>query len=511
MPSASIETQGLSCSHPASTSPSSPASAAESTTQTNFDRSAAASTLQGEPCQSHEAQGTADDKAASPSPPSNDAFLVTFDSDDKRDPRNWSNIKKWFQLFLYLSAEVWVQVISSIFAPATEDAAHATGVSEPAMRTVQAIFLFGFALGPIVVAPVSEDYGRRPILLLSVLVVGLCQIPCALAGSIALMLPFRFVAGFFAATTFNAVGVVGDLWAPADQGWGVNSFALAAETGAYLGTIIGGYIVERIGWRWTFGVGGLGMAFITIVLLALLKETREGVLLSRRAAKHRSRTGDQRYYAAHEKAVANKTMRDILTVSIGRPVYMLLREPIVMATAWYDGVNYAVIFCIILAFHVIFGEAYGWPASSTNLPFLSVFVGALLAYVCLPLQQKWERRMIAKSHGELRPEERLGWLVTSPLFPISLFWLAWTALPSVHWISPVLAVGAFGFVSHIIFVAISDCECHRRRADPSKVGGQPSLTFESLLIALATDTVACYSKYAASAVGAQSLLRESNR
>ncbi|CAO1630544.1 unnamed protein product [Parajaminaea phylloscopi] len=408
-----------------------------------------------------------------------DEFLVEFARDDPQDPRNWSELKKWTQLCLYLLPEVWAQVISSIFAPGEVNAAHAVGVSEVAMRTVQAIYLYGFAFGPIVVAPGSEDYGRKWILIGSVLMVGLCQIPCALAGSIALMLPFRFVAGFFAAATFNSIGVVGDLWTPEKQGWGVNSFALAAESGAYLGAVIGGFIVQRIGWRWTFGVSGLGMAFIVLVLLCFLRETRSGVLLSRRAAKERKRTGDSRYYSAHEREVQNKTVRAVLTETVGRPIWMLFTEPIVVATALYDGLNYAVIYCIILAFSLLYGETYGWSLEAQNLPFLSAFVGAILGFLCLPLQQKWERRMTARSpNGQLRPEERLAWLVTSPLFPISLFWLAWTAIPQVHWSSSVIAVAAFGFVSHIIFVAISDY------------------------------TAACYSKYAASSVGAQSLMRE---
>lgn len=84
------------------------------------------------------------------------AFLVDFAPDDPRDPRNWTELKKWAQLSFYLLPEIYAQVISSIFAPATASAAEAVGVSEAAMRTVQAIYLYGLAVGPIVVAPVSE-------------------------------------------------------------------------------------------------------------------------------------------------------------------------------------------------------------------------------------------------------------------------------------------------------------------------------------------------------------------
>lgn len=329
------------------------------------------------------------------------------------------------------------------------------------------------------VAPVSEDYGRKWIGVGSIAIVSLCQIPCALAGSLGLILPFRFVAGFFAAATFNSIGVVADLWDPVDQGWGVNLFCLAAEVGADLGAVMGGYIYARHGWRWTFGVSGLGMAFITCVLLVLGKETRGGVILSKAAAKKRKETGDDKFYCLHEKDVQAKTWKMRFTETVGRPAWMLCTEPIVLTTALFDGLNYMVIYAFILGFALVYGNVYGWSNGNEELPLVASLTGSILAFFCLPLQQAWERRSIRRSpDGELVPEERLFWLVVSPLFPVALFWFAWTAVPGVHWISSVLAIGLVGFVSHIIFYAVSDY------------------------------TVAAYSLYAASAVGAQSLMRE---
>lgn len=409
-----------------------------------------------------------------------DPYLVAFAYQDPQDPRQWSTRKKVFQLIIYLLPEIWAQVISSMFAPASDGAAAAVGVSEVAMRTVQAIYLYGLAVGPIVVAPYSEDYGRRWILIWSVAIIGLCQIPCALAGSIALMLPFRFIAGFFAATTFNVVGTVADLWDTPQQAWGVNSFALAAEAGAYLGTVIGGYIYQFHGWEWTFAVGGFGMALVTATTLLFSVETRGGIILSRLAARKRKETGDERYYCLHEREVSAKTWQSRLTETLGRPVWMLITEPIVVATAVFDGLNYAVIYGFIIGFELVYGQVYEFSVGTANLPFFGVFVGALIGYAALPIQRAYERRAASRlSEGEeTEPEIRLFWLLTAPLFPISLFWFAWTAVPGVHWSSSVVAAGLFGFVSHIIFVAVSDY------------------------------TASCYSLYAASAIGAQSLFRE---
>ncbi|CAO1618183.1 unnamed protein product [Sympodiomycopsis kandeliae] len=410
---------------------------------------------------------------------SDDPFLVSFGYKDSRDPRQWSTKKKVSVLCGYLVSNLWAQVISSAFAPASNAAAMDVGVSEAAMRTVQAIYLYGVAVGPIVVAPVSEDYGRRFVLVLSVGIIALCQIPCALAGSIALMLPFRFIAGFFAASTFNVVGNVADLWDTPQQAWGVNAFAIAVEVGAYGGTIIGGYIYQFHGWEWTFGVAGIVMGAITVLSAFVCAETRGGIILSRIAAQKRKETGDDRYYCLHEREVSAKTWQSRITETLGRPIWMLLSEPIVLATSIFDGLNYMIIYGFILSFELVYGKSYGWSVGNSNLPFLAVIVGALLGFAAMPIQRAYERRAAAKAvDGEPEPEVRLYWLLTAPLFPISLFWFAWTAVPNIHWISSVLSTVMFGFVSHIIFVAVSDY------------------------------TASCYSMYAASAIGAQSLFRE---
>lgn len=73
-----------------------------------------------------------------------DPHLVAFSYKDPRDPRHWPEWYKWTIYMIYLWPEIWAQAISSLFAPATGAAAEAVGVSEAAMRTVQAIYLFGY-------------------------------------------------------------------------------------------------------------------------------------------------------------------------------------------------------------------------------------------------------------------------------------------------------------------------------------------------------------------------------
>jgi hypothetical protein len=73
----------------------------------------------------------------------------------------------------------------------------------------------------------------------------------------------------------------------------------------------------------------------------------------------------------------------------------------------------------------------------------------------LPLEFTDTRVDAAKRGGHTRPEARfLTSLVTVWLFPISLFWFAFTSNGSVSWVSPLFAGGVLGFCDPILWLAM---------------------------------------------------------
>ncbi|KAE8227074.1 hypothetical protein CF319_g424 [Tilletia indica] len=412
--------------------------------------------------------------------PQQDPFLVKFEYEDgKNDPRRWKSSKKWAVILLILSFSIWAQMVSSMYAPVAEFTAHDLGVGVVAARVGQAIFLYGMAVGPIIMAPLSEDFGRKPVLLIAVVLLGIFQIPTALTSNLGVFIFFRFLAGIAAAAAFNVVGVISDLWPPESQGMAVNIFALTVEIGAVAGPIAGAYIYLNHGWRWIFGVSGIVLGGIAIVFLGL-PETRAGVLLAQKAAKKRKETGDDRFYASHERARKERTISGLLREVLIRPVFMLFTEPIVYLFAAFDGINYAVLYLALEAFPLIYA-GYGFSLGPQNLSFVPFAVGFIIAALLYPIQVYFERRAAKRSpDGEMPPEARLLWcLGASPLFAVSLFIFAWTCKPEyAPWIASMIASAAYGAASHVIFIAVSDY------------------------------TIAAYSLFAASAVGGQSFARE---
>jgi DHA1 family bicyclomycin/chloramphenicol resistance-like MFS transporter len=57
-------------------------------------------------------------------------------------------------------------------------------------------FFVGMALGQLVGGPVSDQRGRRPLLIAAVMLMALASVACALARTITVMMAARFVQGF---------------------------------------------------------------------------------------------------------------------------------------------------------------------------------------------------------------------------------------------------------------------------------------------------------------------------
>jgi len=130
---------------------------------------------------------------------------------------------------------------------------------------------------------------------------------------------------------------------------------------------------------------------------------------------------------------------------------MLLFEPIVLFLALYVAFMYGVIFLFLLIVPLTFSHHRDASTLTSNLPLLSFTVGFILY---LPIVHFVNRVYRARP----RPETRLlAVIVAAIIFPMSLFWWAWTApYASIHWIIPTLAGVPFAMASLAVWLGISD-------------------------------------------------------
>ncbi|KAG0154205.1 hypothetical protein PDIDSM_1585 [Penicillium digitatum] len=253
--------------------------------------------------------------------------------------------------------------------------------------------------------------------------------------------------------------------------------SICISGGPTLGPIIGAAVVTRpsMGWRWTAYIEAIIVFSLCIVSFFCLPETFAPVLLKHKAEKLRKSTGDQRYWHPHEKEEINAS--NVMTKYFGRPLRMLLTEPLVTCMAFYASFTYSLIYLTLEIFPIVFREHRHWSLMSSSLTFLGILTGVILAAPLNFLFQPYYKRAVKLNHGKAVAEARLPPLVLGVSFSHWLILVCLDSSPKYPWPLPVVAAGFIGAGFTLVF--------------------QQCLNF-------ALDT---YGPYAASAVSANTILR----
>jgi DHA1 family multidrug resistance protein-like MFS transporter len=136
--------------------------------------------------------------------------LVDFEGpDDPYRPMNWPTKKKILTTLMYGFTTMSATWASSAYSAGTRQIAAEFHVGNQVAVLGTTIFLFGFGLGPLLWAPLSEVYGRR-IAVLTPMFVAICfSFGSATAKDFQTLMITRFFGAFFAsAPVTNTVGVL---------------------------------------------------------------------------------------------------------------------------------------------------------------------------------------------------------------------------------------------------------------------------------------------------------------
>ncbi len=383
-----------------------------------------------------------------------DPYLAEFIPNDPRNPMNWPLWKKWFITMDVAIATLAVAFVSTAYSGSIVQVIEEFHCSQEVATLGISLFVLGFAIGPLLWAPMSELYGRQVLFIGTYIVLTAFNAGAAGAKNITTLIVMRFLAGTFGASPLtNAGGVIADMFPANQRGLGMAIFAAAPFLGPVIGPIVGGFVGQTIGWRWLEGIMAIFTGTLLLFGALTIPETYAPVILQHRAAALSKRTG-KHYISMLEKRQGRVTPKAAFEKALTRPWVLLFTEPIVLIISIYMAIIYGTLYMLFGAFPIVFEQQRGWSQGISGLAFIGVAVGILLGVTYSIIDNKRYARVEREHGGEAPPEARLpGAIVASVSLPIGIFWFAWTNGKSIHWSVSIIGTAPFGFGMVLVFLS----------------------------------------------------------
>jgi multidrug resistance protein len=383
-----------------------------------------------------------------------DPYIAEFIPHDPRNPMLFSMWKKWSITLMVAFATLAVAFASSAYSAAIPQVIAEFHCSTEVATLGTSLFVLGFAVGPLLWAPMSELYGRQVLFFGTYAMLTAFNAGTAGSQNIWTIIILRFLAGAFGSSPLtNAGGVIADMFPANQRGLGMSVFATAPFLGPAIGPIVGGFVGESVGWRWVEGVMAIFTGVLWIVGALYIPETYPPVLLEKRAAALSKQTG-KKYISIFEKQRGKRTPAQAFKTALARPWALLFTEPIVLLISIYMAILYGTLYMLFGAFPIVFQKYRHWNQGIGGLSFIGVAAGMMIGVTYSIFDNKRYANVEKKHNGEAPPEARLPpAMVGAVALPIGMFWFAWTNYPSIHWMVCIIATAPFAFGMVLVFLS----------------------------------------------------------
>jgi MFS transporter, AAHS family, 4-hydroxybenzoate transporter len=158
--------------------------------------------------------------------------------------------------------------------------------------------LFGLMLGALILGPVADRIGRKPVIIVSVLAFGLFSLLTVTASSLSSLFLWRFLTGIgLGGAMPNAIALTAEYCPQRRRAALVMVMFIGFSLGSAIGGFLASVLVPRFGWTGVFWVGGLVPLVLAPLLLMRLPESIR-LLALQGGADHRIRAVLARIEAA---------------------------------------------------------------------------------------------------------------------------------------------------------------------------------------------------------------------
>ncbi|KAL0579325.1 hypothetical protein V5O48_002658 [Marasmius crinis-equi] len=431
--------------------------------------------------------------------------VVDWDGpDDPSNPKNWTTKRKWSATLIVACFTFVAPAASSIISPAAHQVAKEFGItSDVLLGMITSVYVLGFAVGPLLVGPLSEVFGRSRVLQVANLFFLIWNLACGFSQTTGQLIVFRLFAGMGGSAPFSIGGaVVGDTFHPEERGRAMALYALGPMLGPAVGPVAGGWIAEKTTWRWVFWSTSICNAFVLLAGLFLLQETYAPVLLERKARKLAKEFSDaldngsveegqsQSLDDAGENAssthfrtiyegsmdrrqvtnldfsllatsrtdppLSSPSLSSIISKALTRPFVLFVQEPILQLCGLYVAFVYGTFYIFVTTIPTIFRDVYHQSIGIAGLHYFALGFGLSFgSLVNSTIMDRIYAHFKKRNGGVGEPEFRIPVLFPASLFlPTGLLLSGWAAQKAVHWFATDVGIFLIGFAMLFSFQSI---------------------------------------------------------
>lgn len=180
-----------------------------------------------------------------------------------------------FLLFLVLGAiGALTPLAIDMYLPAMPALAQDLGVNAGAVQITLTAYTAGFAIGQLFHGPIADSYGRRPVMLIGIVLFAMASMMSAMAQGIDALTYVRAAQGFAGAAAAVVIqAVVRDMFDREDFSRAMSFVTLVVTLAPLLAPLIGGYLAVWFGWRSIFWVLALFSGLVITMVFWKIPET----------------------------------------------------------------------------------------------------------------------------------------------------------------------------------------------------------------------------------------------
>ena len=370
--------------------------------------------------------------------------LAPQPSDHPDDPLNWPYWQRVYIALLVATLGCISQLGSALINPAFTQMAKDLDVTvEQASYCTTVFILFG-GVAPVAVVPFANVYGRRILYIIFIIIGAAGQFVSAAAPTYGGVITGRVINGIGASIPLGiGAATICDIFTQGERGLFMGIYTVMVTNGPHIAPIAGGYIAQRLGWRWSFWIPGIMQSGMWVVLLLTFPET----LFSRVDASNLRRRSFRSKLLFHGKVLDRKIRLRDFALSLRMTKYAAVTLP----ALWYCTANtYGSALFAVTGSHLA-KKVWGFDLEQTGLLMgIPLTVGCLMGEMSAGWVSDVMINAYARRHnGQRKAEVRLYLLPFCPLLAIGTATFGFCVQHKRPWIDAAVCMAISGLGTQV--------------------------------------------------------------